>query len=186
MRTLGNRSSVLSPLLIMTACASGGSAPATTVPATEAQDQATLSARTRTSEPIVVFSRDQADRGRATFRAVCAECHYSSEFRGTHFQFSWRRRSVADFFEQISSTMPEDAPGSLSPTEYLDVVTYVLQLNGFQAGEAELPLDLAVLEAQSMAAPPVAGGSSTERPSRDRSWASILRDVLSGPRPTGS
>lgn len=159
MRTLGNRSSVLSSLLVLTGCASGASAPVTTEPAAEAAAASGPSSSAETSAPpparTPIFSQGQADRGRATFRAVCAECHYSSEFRGTHFQFSWRRRTVADFFEQVSSTMPEDAPGGLEPDEYLDVVAYVLELNGFPAGEAELPLDLAVLETHSMAAPGV-------------------------------
>ena len=103
------------------------------------------------------YTEAQADRGRSAFRATCAECHYSSEFRGSQFQFSWRRRSVGDLYGDISRNMPEDDPGSLEPQVYVDVVAYILQLNGFPAGETELPADETVLDGFSMAAP--AGGA---------------------------
>ena len=35
--------------------------------------------------------------------------------------------------------MPEDAPGSLSENEVLDIVAYVLQTNGFPAGDKAIP-----------------------------------------------
>jgi len=42
-------------------------------------------------------------------------------------------------------TMPPDDPGSLGTEDYTDVLTYLLQLNGYPAGEEELPADLSVL-----------------------------------------
>ena len=78
-----------------------------------------------------IFTEEQAERGRSSFRSICSECHYSSEFRGTQFQFEWRRRTVWDFYREISRTMPEDAPGSLDPQQYVDIVSYVLRANGF-------------------------------------------------------
>jgi len=100
-----------------------------------------------------IFTDDQAERGRASFRAICSECHYSSEFRGTQFQFEWRRRTVWDFYREISRTMPEDAPGSLEPQQYVDIISYVLRANGFSAGDRELTADQAILDAHSMASP---------------------------------
>ncbi len=148
MRTVGTLVISLPLVVVAASCASTGSAEG---PPTDPPAAAPVAAP---SDETAIFSQAQAERGRATFRAICAECHYSSEFRGTQFQFSWRRRSVADFFEEISSTMPEDAPGGLEPAQYLDVVAYVLELNGFPAGEGDLPLDLEALETHSMAAPP--------------------------------
>jgi hypothetical protein len=100
-----------------------------------------------------IFTDDQAERGRASFRAICSECHFSSEFRGTQFQFEWRRRTVWDFYREISRTMPEDAPGSLEPQQYVDIISYVLRANGFSAGDRELTADQAVLDSHSMASP---------------------------------
>ena len=96
------------------------------------------------------FTAEQSDRGRATFREICSECHYSSEFRGTQFEYEWRRRTARDLFRTISRTMPEDAPGSLAPGQYADVVSYILQLNGLPAGSRELPADAEALRAYSL------------------------------------
>ena len=100
-----------------------------------------------------LYTEAQAERGRAAFRSVCAECHYSSEFRGTQFQFEWRRRTVWDFFREVSRTMPEDAPGSLEAQEYVDIVTYVLRSNGFPPGQRELVPEESIMDAHAMAAP---------------------------------
>lgn len=34
--------------------------------------------------------------------------------------------------------MPENAPGALSDQEYVDVIAYILELNGYEPGMAEL------------------------------------------------
>jgi hypothetical protein len=49
--------------------------------------------------------------------------------------------------------MPEDAPGSLEPQQYVDIISYVLRANGFPPGDRELTADQAVLDAHSMASP---------------------------------
>ncbi len=46
--------------------------------------------------------------------------------------------------------MPESAPGSLSPDEAVSLVSYILRLNGFEAGSSELAADPAVLGAISL------------------------------------
>ena len=97
------------------------------------------------------FSAAQADRGRNVFRSTCTECHYSSEFSDRQFKFKWRRRTAGDLFEMVSTQMPEDAPGSLELQQYADIVAFVLRLNGFEPGSAELPPDAAVLETISLA-----------------------------------
>ena len=97
------------------------------------------------------FSTAQADRGRNVFRSTCTECHYSSEFNDRQFKFKWRRRTAGDLFEMVSTQMPEDAPGSLALQQYADIVAFVLRLNGFEPGSAELPPDAAALETISLA-----------------------------------
>jgi mono/diheme cytochrome c family protein len=97
------------------------------------------------------FSEAQADRGRDIFRATCTECHYSSEFSDSQFKFKWSRRSAANLYDLIQTSMPETAPGSLSPEETVDIVSYVLRMNGFAAGPGDLAPDPDVLAAISLA-----------------------------------
>lgn len=69
---------------------------------------------------------------------LCGECHGTREFRGTNFQFRWRRQTAWDFYRLLVRTMPENAPGALSDQEYVDVIAYILELNGYEPGMAEL------------------------------------------------
>ena len=92
-------------------------------------------------EPVAVagvFTEGQADRGRTAFDETCSECHTTSEFRGRSFQRNWGRRTVYALFRTIRSTMPDDNPGGLEESVYLDVVSYILSINGHEAGGAEL------------------------------------------------
>ena len=97
------------------------------------------------------FSAEQADRGRDVYRSSCTACHYSSEFSDRSFKFKWRRRTAGDLFGHISTSMPEDSPGSLPLTQYADLVAYILRMNGFETGTGELPADEAVLDGISLA-----------------------------------
>lgn len=91
--------------------------------------------------PGGIFTNAQARRGRTTFDEVCSECHTTSEFRGRTFQRTWGRRTVYSFFRTIRSTMPDDNPGGLEEQIYLDVVSYILSMNGHDGGAAELGSD---------------------------------------------
>jgi cytochrome c len=97
------------------------------------------------------FSDAQADRGRGTFRAVCTECHYSSELADAQFKSKWSRRSAGGLYQMIANEMPESAPGSLTDQEYVDLVSYILRLNGVAPGAIELAPDRTVLDGISLA-----------------------------------
>ena len=94
-----------------------------------------------------VFTQAQASRGEATFRRVCAACHDTGEFSGGRFRLSWVGRNAGDLFDTIATLMPEGDPGSLTPAQYAALVAYLLQLNGYPAGEAALPASLSALRA---------------------------------------
>ena len=96
------------------------------------------------------FSDEQADRGRDIFRAACTECHYSSEFSDSQFKFKWSRRSAGNLYQLIQTSMPETAPGSLSDDETVDIVSYILRMNGFEPGSGDLSSDRAVLDGISL------------------------------------
>ena len=92
-----------------------------------------------------VFTPAQASGGERTFNRVCAACHDTTEFSGGRFRLSWVGRTVGDLFDSISTLMPEGDPGSLSPGEYASLVAYLLQVNGYPAGEMPLPAELPAL-----------------------------------------
>jgi mono/diheme cytochrome c family protein len=146
MTTLRRLASVL--LLVPLAACSGGPELADPAPAAGSGGEAAASGGVlgavaaasdeAEGELLPSYGGDQAERGRAVFRDRCSECHYASEMRGTQFQFQWERRTVGDLYGHLVETMPEDDPGSLTPTEYLEVVAYILRMNGFPEGPAEL------------------------------------------------
>ena len=104
-----------------------------------------------------VYTKAQAERGRATYAAKCSKCHAESlagnppapPLRGAGFIARWNGQSVRDIHSRIRSTMPVDAPGSLTRPETFDIVSFLLQVNGFPDGGAELagmPADLQLIK----------------------------------------
>ena len=114
--------------------------PATPVP-TQAAAQPEAAAEPAEAPPAGIFTEAQADRGGTTFDEVCSECHTTSEFRGRTFQSNWGRRTVYSLFRTVRSTMPDDNPGGLEEQVYLDVVAYILSMNGHDTGTSELAAD---------------------------------------------
>lgn len=94
-----------------------------------------------------VFTTEQVSRGEQTFRDVCSACHDTVEFSGGRFRFTWVGLTAGDLFDTIATLMPEGDPGSLSPAQYAAVVAYLLDLNGYPAGETPLPTSLSALQA---------------------------------------
>lgn len=88
-----------------------------------------------------VFTQEQANRGMEKFQQICSACHFPAEFTGEAFQRIWGQRSVGELFRMVSGAMPMDAPGSLSPQEYIDIISYFFDMNGYPKGEKELPPD---------------------------------------------
>lgn len=84
------------------------------------------------------FTFAQVEAGELTFSESCSDCHSTSEFRGSDFQYRFRRRTAWHLYRMVTETMPEDAPGSLSSDSYVAVVSYILSMNGYEAGETPL------------------------------------------------
>lgn len=110
-----------------------------------------------------VYTTAQATRGQKVFADNCATCHGDKAqgtdtagptLTGPDFVNGWKDMTVAALFAKISSDMPSNAPGSLKPEEYADVLSFVLSSNKYPAGNAELPTDSAALKAVKMAAAP--------------------------------
>src|SRR6266550_607044 len=100
-----------------------------------------------------VYSEAQAKRGETTANSRCSACHGTDlgggeagpALVGLEFLGNWNQQSLGDLFDRIHSTMPADAPGSLSLQDTADVIARVLQLNKFPAGQKELPTDMNAL-----------------------------------------
>jgi hypothetical protein len=96
-----------------------------------------------------VYNSAQASRGAAEYEKNCIGCHRGNEqnvnpesrLRGDQFMQRWREDTVESLFSLVKATMPRRDPGSLSENVYLDIITYLLQENGFPAGKEELSID---------------------------------------------
>lgn len=84
-----------------------------------------------------VYTTEQASRGLTLYDTSCASCHELSKFKGTEFANTWTDKPLTDLHVAVVS-MPMDAPGSMKPQEYADILAYFLSINGYPAGKAEL------------------------------------------------
>ena len=84
-----------------------------------------------------VYTAAQATRGLTLYDTSCASCHELSKFKGTEFANTWTDKPLTDLHVAVVS-MPMDAPGSMKPQEYADILAYFLSINGYPAGQAEL------------------------------------------------
>jgi S-disulfanyl-L-cysteine oxidoreductase SoxD len=120
----------LVPVMALAACSSGSSSATGTAAAPPAVDGAPATAAAPAPSAAAVPA-EQAQRGENAFLASCTACHSSNEFNDTAFQTRWRNRTARDLFDLMSATMPEDAPNSLPQERYVEIVAYLLTLNGF-------------------------------------------------------
>jgi len=124
--------------LLLGACASG---PGGGAPSAASPGPSTSGATSGAAVSIMdgVYTDAQASRGESTFESSCSGCHQSGEFSGGRFRLRWGGMTAEDVYAFISTAMPDDEPGSLSPGQYTDLVAYFLSLNGYPTGGAELP-----------------------------------------------
>jgi len=96
------------------------------------------------------FTAAQATSGRAAYDQNCASCHGPAGRNGTapvlagpEFFGGWSTRPVRDLISTIQTTMPTDRPGQLREEVYLDIVAYILQVNGRTPGDQMLTVNSA-------------------------------------------
>jgi len=83
--------------------------------------------------------------GAASFQANCAVCHGANlqgesgtPLMGRTFLQAYGAGTAAQLYDFLSRQMPLNAPGSLSPSQYLDVTAFILARNGLPPGTAPL------------------------------------------------
>ena len=95
-----------------------------------------------------VYSERQANRGARVYRTTCESCHAPNlegseegpTLVGEEFLEGWDGEALAELMLLMTDTMPKENPGGLTEGEYTDVLSYLLQQNGYPPG-AELTSD---------------------------------------------
>ncbi len=91
-----------------------------------------------------VYSARQVRRGTGIYEDVCSECHQREQF--TDLTDAWTGASVAELFNFVRNSMPEDNPGGLRPSEYAAVLAFIFSINGLPTGETEMSSDAELLQ----------------------------------------
>ena len=98
-----------------------------------------------------IYTAAQAEQGQAVYDEQCVSCHgpvtafvpeMAALLADHTFRNRWRGRSLGEMFELIRDTMPQDAPGSLSPQQSAELVAYILSGNRLPAGDLALTDDV--------------------------------------------
>lgn len=94
------------------------------------------------------FSQLQASRGETLYQQNCAACHLTDltgsfeapNLADAAFRSNWANRGVVEFYDLLNRTMPPQAPGSLSESQYLDITAFLLLTNNIPASSSPMTL----------------------------------------------
>ena len=101
-----------------------------------------------------MYSEEQAARGQKVYARACAVCHLdtlqgdtvSPTLVGPSFFARFPDFTALEMVAAIRGSMPQNAPDSLGDQAYVDLVSYLLKVNGNRSGALELKTDVAELE----------------------------------------
>lgn len=104
----------------------------------------------KASKAPALFTQAQAGEGKSIYEAKCSFCHAPDltgragpALKGKFFASPSHKYKVGDIFTIVAQNMPATAPGSLTNEEYAKIMAFILQQNGYPAGEQELTFDAA-------------------------------------------
>lgn len=99
-----------------------------------------------------VYTAQQASAGSSLYKGKCEECHGANleggmgpALVGASFMNKWNGMTLEQLYSFIHEKMPASAPGSLSPTQAVEQVAYILQQNKMPAGKTPLSSSSSVL-----------------------------------------
>jgi mono/diheme cytochrome c family protein len=108
----------------------------------------TVALRAQAPRPRIwqgVYAAAQAERGRAAYTTSCLRCHNADlsgdrgpALKGERFMTTWGGGGLDRLFAKVRDTMPPFATSTLDDRTKLDIVTFILQTNGFPAAGTEL------------------------------------------------
>jgi alcohol dehydrogenase (cytochrome c) len=91
------------------------------------------------------YSSEQAAQGRALFKQKCAVCHGANlqggagpALAGNQFFLRYKGKPLSALWSTIHTEMPLNAPATLSTSQSLALVAFILQKNGFPAGPSPI------------------------------------------------
>jgi mono/diheme cytochrome c family protein len=93
------------------------------------------------------FTAAQSERGKSEYTRYCSGCHGTQldgggsapQLHNAPFLNNWREDYVSSLYQQIHDRMPPSrAAQSIKDEQYVDIVAYILSMNGFPAGQSEL------------------------------------------------
>ena len=100
-----------------------------------------------------MYTEEQASRGETVYAESCGKCHGDTlggveaapALAGPAFYANWEGETLDALFERMRSSMPQDAPGSLSRAQNADILAHMLRVGGYPAGSAPLEGQAAAL-----------------------------------------
>ena len=110
----------------------------------------------QSAEPLSLragaYTEEQALRGQTLYNERCWQCHgemlagldQAPPLVGPQFGGVWQGEPLEALVARIG-TMPPDQPGTLSRTEVVDVLSYILWYNGLPVGEEPLAVEQGTL-----------------------------------------
>lgn len=97
-----------------------------------------------------VYTSGQATSGKSLFLEHCSRCH-GTELQGGNYDGDsvpglkrgdfMDRGDLGGIYKRVRNLMPVDKPGVLSDAQAVEIVSFLLQSNGFPGGSAELTAD---------------------------------------------
>jgi cytochrome c len=116
-----------------------------------------------------VYTEEQAKRGEPLYYHSCSTCHgetlqgddNSPALTGPDFIGDWNGLTLGKLFDKIRLTMPRDGPSEVSNPEKADILAYILSMNKFPAGKAELQQGDLLKEIRFEAKPAKTAGSNS-------------------------
>jgi hypothetical protein len=114
----------------------------------------TLAAALAAQEPAQkiwtgIYTEEQAGRGQEHFAKSCSNCHNADlngndrgpALKGDRFLGNWLNGSVGSLFSKIRFFMPATYPETVPDGDKIEILSFLLKVNGFPSGAGVLPLD---------------------------------------------
>jgi hypothetical protein len=100
-----------------------------------------------------IYTKAQAEGAKAQFEKLCASCHAFTvaekkkpkdlPLGDEPFFESWTGKPLSEIISVITLTMPNDGSATVTDQEAIDLTAYILQQNGFNAGDKPLTKETA-------------------------------------------
>jgi mono/diheme cytochrome c family protein len=89
-----------------------------------------------------VYTAAQASKGEQVYMTSCVSCHPPGTYAAPEFRDKWNGAPLSKLFDVVTGTMPKTEPGSLDTQDYVQVIAYILKINGAPPGKTPLRDDI--------------------------------------------